>query len=69
MRQPVRVEKQYPVVVHGMSVARIDLIEGKSPEYRKNIGDVVYNAQVDILKTLLCVWWPKVTGLVGPSAT
>lgn len=52
-----------------MPVARIDLIEGKSPEYRKNIGDVVYNAQVDILKTILCVWWPKVTGLVGPSAT
>jgi 4-oxalocrotonate tautomerase len=33
-----------------MPLARIDLIEGKSPEYRKTIGDIVYNAMVDILK-------------------
>jgi 4-oxalocrotonate tautomerase len=33
-----------------MPLARIDLAEGKSPEYRKTIGDVVYNAMVDILK-------------------
>src|ERR1700739_5014223 len=33
-----------------MPLARIDLVKGKSPEYRKTIGDVVYNAMVDILK-------------------
>lgn len=33
-----------------MPLARIDLAKGKSAEYRKTIGDVVYNAMVDILK-------------------
>ena len=33
-----------------MPLARIDLIKGKSPEYRKTIGDVVYTAMVEILK-------------------
>jgi 4-oxalocrotonate tautomerase len=33
-----------------MPLARIDLVEGKSPQYRKTIGDVVYSAMVDILK-------------------
>ena len=33
-----------------MPLARIDLAKGKTAEYRKAIGDVVYNAMVDILK-------------------
>jgi 4-oxalocrotonate tautomerase len=33
-----------------MPLARIDLVAGKSHEYRKTIGDVVYTAMVDILK-------------------
>jgi phenylpyruvate tautomerase PptA (4-oxalocrotonate tautomerase family) len=33
-----------------MPLARIDLIKGKSTEYRKTIGDVVYAAMVEILK-------------------
>jgi 4-oxalocrotonate tautomerase len=33
-----------------MPLARIDLAQGKSAEYRKTIGDVVYNAMVDVLK-------------------
>jgi 4-oxalocrotonate tautomerase len=33
-----------------MPLARIDLVKGKPPEYRKTIGDVVYSAMVDILK-------------------
>jgi phenylpyruvate tautomerase PptA (4-oxalocrotonate tautomerase family) len=33
-----------------MPLARIDLIAGKSAEYRKTIGDVVYEAMVEILK-------------------
>ena len=33
-----------------MPLARIDLVEGKSPEYRKTIGDVVYTAMFEILK-------------------
>lgn len=32
-----------------MPLARIDLAKGKSAEYRKTIGDVVYNAMVDVL--------------------
>jgi 4-oxalocrotonate tautomerase len=30
-------------------LARIDLIEGKSADYRKTIGDVIYDAQVRVL--------------------
>jgi 4-oxalocrotonate tautomerase len=33
-----------------MPLARIDLIEGKSVEYRRTIGDVVYNAIIEHLK-------------------
>jgi phenylpyruvate tautomerase PptA (4-oxalocrotonate tautomerase family) len=33
-----------------MPLARIDLAEGKSVEYRSTIGEVVYKAMVDILK-------------------
>jgi hypothetical protein len=33
-----------------MPLARIDLVQGKSDEYRRTIGDVVYEAMVDILK-------------------
>jgi len=30
-------------------LARVDLIEGKSAEYRKTIGDVIYDAQIGVL--------------------
>ncbi len=33
-----------------MPLARIDLAVGKSASFRKTIGDIVYNAMVDILK-------------------
>jgi len=33
-----------------MPLARIDLAMGKSAAFRKTIGDIVYNAMVDILK-------------------
>jgi len=33
-----------------MPLARIDLIKGKSSDYRRTIGDVVYRAMVEILK-------------------
>lgn len=33
-----------------MPLARIDMVEGKSAEYRRTVGDVVYEAMVDILK-------------------
>ena len=33
-----------------MPLARIDLAKGKSPEYRRTIGDVVYTAMVETLK-------------------
>jgi 4-oxalocrotonate tautomerase len=33
-----------------MPLARIDLIKGKTAEYRQTIGDVVYTAMVEILK-------------------
>jgi phenylpyruvate tautomerase PptA (4-oxalocrotonate tautomerase family) len=33
-----------------MPLARIDLIAGKSEEYRQTVGDVVYQAMVEILK-------------------
>jgi hypothetical protein len=33
-----------------MPLARIDLIKGKSTEYRQTVGDVVYTAMVEILK-------------------
>ena len=33
-----------------MPLARIDLIKGKSTEYRQTVGDLVYTAMVEILK-------------------
>lgn len=33
-----------------MPLARIDLAEGKSSNYRRTIGEVVYDAQVEVLK-------------------
>jgi len=32
-----------------MPLARIDLIKGKSPEYRRGIGDAVYEAMIEII--------------------
>jgi 4-oxalocrotonate tautomerase len=34
-----------------MPLARIDLTQGKSPEYRRISGDIVYEAMVDVLKS------------------
>ena len=33
-----------------MPLARIDLAEGKSADYRRTIGEMIYNAMVDTLK-------------------
>jgi len=33
-----------------MPLARIDLIQGKSAEYRRTVGDIVYEAMVEALK-------------------
>ena len=33
-----------------MPLARIDLAKGKSADYRKTIGDVVYDAMIETLK-------------------
>jgi 4-oxalocrotonate tautomerase len=33
-----------------MPLARIDLVAGKSAEYRRTIGDVIYDAIIEILK-------------------
>ena len=33
-----------------MPLARIDMIEGKPAEYRQTVGDVVYQAMVEVLK-------------------
>jgi 4-oxalocrotonate tautomerase len=33
-----------------MPLARIDLVQGQSAEYRRTIGDVVYEAMVEVLK-------------------
>ena len=33
-----------------MPFARIDLVEGKSPDYRRVVGDVVYDAMLETLK-------------------
>ena len=33
-----------------MPLARIDLTQGKSAEYRRTLGDIVYEAMVDVLK-------------------
>ena len=35
-----------------MPLARIDLVQGKSAEYRRTIGTIVYEAMVDVLKVL-----------------
>ncbi|EWY38153.1 4-oxalocrotonate tautomerase [Skermanella stibiiresistens SB22] len=36
-----------------MPFARIDLVQGKSADYRRTIGEVIYDAMVDILKAPL----------------
>ena len=33
-----------------MPLARIDLVQGQSAEYRRTVGDVVYEAMVEVLK-------------------
>ena len=33
-----------------MPLARIDMIKGKPPEFRQTVGDVVYQAMIDVLK-------------------
>ncbi len=33
-----------------MQLARIDLVQGKSAEYRRAVGDIVYEAMVEVLK-------------------
>jgi phenylpyruvate tautomerase PptA (4-oxalocrotonate tautomerase family) len=33
-----------------MPLARIDLVQGKSAEYRRAVGDIVYEAMVEALK-------------------
>ena len=33
-----------------MPLARIDLIEGRSADYRETVGEVVYDAMIEILK-------------------
>ncbi len=33
-----------------MPFARIDMIKGKSAEFRQGVGDVVYQAMIDVLK-------------------
>jgi 4-oxalocrotonate tautomerase len=32
-----------------MPFVRIDLVRGKSPEYRKTLGDIVYKALLDVI--------------------
>jgi 4-oxalocrotonate tautomerase len=32
-----------------MPFVRIDLIRGKSAEYRKTVGDIIYNAMLDLI--------------------
>ncbi len=34
-----------------MPLARIDLTQGKSAEYRRTLGDIVYEAMVDVLRS------------------
>jgi 4-oxalocrotonate tautomerase len=47
--QPGNMETQ-PVVEGGdMPLVRIDLVEGKSEEYREKVGEIVYHTLVDIL--------------------
>jgi 4-oxalocrotonate tautomerase len=33
-----------------MPLARIDLVEGKAADYRRTIGEVIYDAMVEVLK-------------------
>ncbi len=33
-----------------MPLARIDLVQGKSADYRRAVGDIVYEAMVEVLK-------------------
>ena len=54
-----------PVVEGGdMPLVRIDLVEGKSEEYREKVGEIVYQTLVDILPPFMwpsagvCLWQP-----------
>jgi hypothetical protein len=42
-------ETQHVVEGGDMPVVRIDLVEGKSEEYREKVGEIVYRTLVDIL--------------------
>jgi len=33
-----------------MPIARIDLVQGKSAQYRRTVGDIVYEAMIEALK-------------------
>jgi hypothetical protein len=46
-----------------MPLARIDLAEGKTADYRRTIGEVVYKALVEVLKA------PKGRSLPGHHGT
>jgi hypothetical protein len=53
-----------------MPIVRIDLIEGKSEEYRAEVGEIVYQTLVDVLnvpKGELVIW--KWTGPVRFALT
>jgi 4-oxalocrotonate tautomerase len=32
-----------------MPLVRIDLIRGKTPQYRKTLGDIIYKAMIDVI--------------------
>src|ERR1035438_10013614 len=38
-----------PSVGENMPLVRIDLMEGKSPEYVTNLGEIVYQTMVDVV--------------------
>jgi phenylpyruvate tautomerase PptA (4-oxalocrotonate tautomerase family) len=44
-------EDRRPVVIAGgnMPLVRIDLVEGKSQEYRQKVGEIVYQTLLDVL--------------------
>jgi 4-oxalocrotonate tautomerase len=49
-QHPTTETSTYKTEKQTMPLARIDLIAGKPEEYRRIVGDVVYEAMVDILK-------------------
>jgi 4-oxalocrotonate tautomerase len=42
-------KRQFIVEGGDMPLVRIDLVEGKSEEYRKKVGEIVYQTLLDIL--------------------